>query len=161
MILIRFKLNYMSKHFADYKWFCRFDDDVFVKVNVFFDLVWPRFDRISIKMTSISVWKARAIFEKNRWPEEDFVGPFRTASSWTSDQSRTRQVRSQKLTKGYGNTEEFGKLEIENYCMGGTGVILSQGLMSEESDSRNWIILLPKMTANQSSFKKNRFKGRT
>ena len=39
MILIRFKLNYMSKHFADYKWFCRFDDDVFVKVNVFFDLV--------------------------------------------------------------------------------------------------------------------------
>ena len=44
--------------------------------------------------------------------------------------------RSQKQNKGYGNTEEFGKLEIENYCMGGTGVILSQGLMSEENDSK-------------------------
>ena len=34
--IIRLKLNYMSKHFAEYKWFCRFDDDVFVKV--FLDL---------------------------------------------------------------------------------------------------------------------------
>jgi len=39
-----------------------------------------------------------------------------------------------KQNEGYGNTEEFGKLEIENYCMGGTGVIISQGLMLEESD---------------------------
>lgn len=42
---------------------------------------------------------------------------------------------SKNKNEGYGNTEEFGKLEIENYCMGGTGVIISQGLMLEESDS--------------------------
>ena len=42
---------------------------------------------------------------------------------------------SKNKNEGYGNTEEFGKLAIENYCMGGTGVIISQGLMLEESDS--------------------------
>ena len=55
---------------------------------------------------------------------------------------KKKQFRSLKLGEGYGNTEEFGKLEIENYCMGGTGVILSQGLMKKESDSRKYELLI-------------------
>ena len=140
-IIIQVKLNYMSKHFAEYKWFCRFDDDVFVKVNVdltSIDPTWPGiFDLIrsrkaqmipNFRWESLSPsWDELTTRKRFYWVIQDSFLDF-------SDQFLSRPVP--KTKKGYGNTEEFGKLEIENYCMGGTGVILSQGLMSEENDSK-------------------------
>ena len=86
--------------------------------------------------------------KKFYWVIQDRFSKFWTAQKTSLDQSKeTRPVS--KALKGYGNTEEFGKLEIENYCMGGTGVILSQGLMKEESDHCGFLI--GALSANQSS----------
>ena len=115
---------------------------------------------LDLRMIPNLVWKTWAVFEKNRWPEKNFIGSFRSAfqdfrrstrSVWASWKESNR---SRKLKKGYGNTEEFGKLEIENYCMGGTGVILSQGLMKEESDYRIkvfWLVKYQPMRVQQNS----------